>query len=80
MQEAGGDEADYTMSTNDIPRDADKTGITGSHKMIGTCASDNDEDQLSEGSGGQAKNGTRTDGEDDNKEGGKKEPSDHACW
>lgn len=55
MQEAGSDEADYTMSTNDIPRDADKTGITGSHKIIGTCASDNDEDQRNEGSGGQVK-------------------------
>lgn len=51
--------------------------------MMGTCASDNDEDQLSEVSGGQAKKkkGRRTDGEDDNKEeGGEKEPSGHSCW
>ena len=32
------------LSTNDIPRDADKTGVTGSYKIMGTCASDNDED------------------------------------
>lgn len=32
IQEAGGDEADYAMSTNDIPRDTDKTCIPGSHK------------------------------------------------
>lgn len=49
MQWAGGGEADYVLSTNDIPRDADKTGIAiVSHKMLATSASDNDENKLSE--------------------------------
>lgn len=41
------------LSTNDIPRDADKTGITiASHKTLGTSASDNDENKLRKASGG----------------------------
>lgn len=44
--------------------------------------SDNDENQLSEVSGGQAENGKRSEGEVDNEGEGekKKEASGHCCW
>uniref|UniRef100_A0A2K6FW07 Zinc finger CCCH domain-containing protein 15 n=1 Tax=Propithecus coquereli TaxID=379532 RepID=A0A2K6FW07_PROCO len=73
-QGTGGDEFDDSVSINDIdlslyiPRDVDETGITvASLETFRTHTSDQDENKLSEASGGRAENGERSDLEEDNK-------------
>ena len=75
-QGRGGDEADDSVSVNDIdlslyiPRDVDETGITVvSLERFSTYTSEKDENLLSEASRGRAENGERSDLEED-KEGG----------
>uniref|UniRef100_A0A8C5VL80 Zinc finger CCCH domain-containing protein 15 n=1 Tax=Microcebus murinus TaxID=30608 RepID=A0A8C5VL80_MICMU len=68
IQGTGGDEVDDSVSINDtdlslhIPRDVDETGIT----VASLERFNQDENELSEASGGSAENGERSDLEEDN--------------
>uniref|UniRef100_A0A8C6G2G9 Zinc finger CCCH domain-containing protein 15 n=1 Tax=Moschus moschiferus TaxID=68415 RepID=A0A8C6G2G9_MOSMO len=71
-QGTGGDEADDSVSVNDIdlslyiPKDVDEIGITvASLERFSTYTSEKDENKLSEASGGRAENGERSDLEED---------------
>ncbi|CAI9174241.1 unnamed protein product [Rangifer tarandus platyrhynchus] len=72
-QGTGGDEADDSVSVNDIdvslyiPRDVEETGITAaSLERFSTYTSEKDENKLSEASRGRAGNGERSDLQEDN--------------